>query len=45
MDPGMFGDEETPMRAARTSRGSRKGKEVAEPEAPGWAKRLQATVH
>ena len=41
MDPGMF-PEDTPW--VRTRRGSRKGKEVAEPEAPGWAKRLKAAI-
>ena len=41
LDPGMFADEETPMRIRH---GSRKGKEVAEPEAPGWAKRLEAAI-
>ena len=34
-DPGMFGDEEIPMRTTRSRQGSRKGKEVVEPEAPG----------
>ena len=44
-DTGLFGDEEVPTRSARSRRGSRKGKEVAEPEAPGWAKRLQASIN
>ena len=45
MDPGLFGTNGAPMRSTRSRRGSRKGKEVAEPEAPGWAKRLQASVN
>ena len=44
-DPELFGDEEPSRRSTRSRRGSRKGKEVAEPEAPGWAKRLQASVN
>ena len=44
-DTGLFGDEEVPRRSARSRRGSRKGKEVADPEAPGWAKRLQASIN
>ena len=31
--------------ATESHHSSRKGKEIAEPEAPGWAKRLQASVH
>ena len=34
-DLELFGDEEIPRRTTRSHRGSRKGKEVAEPEAPG----------
>ena len=45
IDPGLFRNEEAPMRSSRSRRGSRRGKEVAEPEASTWAKRLQATVH
>ena len=45
MDPGLFRTEEAPLRSSRSRRGSRRGKEVAEPEAPTWAKRLQATIH
>ena len=39
-DIGLFGDEEIPRHTTHSRHGSRKGKEVADPEAPGWAKRL-----
>ena len=42
-DPGLFGDEAPTRRTTRSRRGSRKGKEPAQPEVevPGWAKRLE----